>query len=394
LASHHYFKSRRKFIAVEEWRYQIVDQVNVNHYLGIVEKVLIITDVDFWQQGAGHRMRIANLIRYIRDYVDLTVVFVGTLAIDEEQRIKDSLKGNFINLDSGNNPSMEEIGMQLNQLVANQIFSTVIIEYIHNTYFLKYLNLDNTQVVLDAHDIISDRTEDFRKYNYQSQIFEMPKDIEFQLFDIYDYILVLCEPDLLKINSELGEDKALLCPHPVPVSQRKIRDEVKRISFVASEYIPNIDAINFFISECWPAIFRENTQVMLTIYGNVGKKITITPNQNIVIKGYVADLNEVYEESDIIINPVRFGAGLKIKNVEALANGLPLITTSHGARGLEKGVGEAFLIADTSVEFINHLQQLILNRDLRYQLGANASLFVNEYFSVVRCFEPLLNIIT
>jgi len=66
-----------------------------------------------------------------------------------------------------------------------------------------------------------------------------------------------------------------------------------------------------------------------------------------------------------IINPIRFGAGLKIKNVEALAHGLPLVTTTHGSRGIEAGVNNAFLYGDEAGEFIQAMASNIESVKLR-----------------------------
>ena len=74
------------------------------------------------------------------------------------------------------------------------------------------------------------------------------------------------------------------------------------------------------------------------------------------IKSKIDDLNVLYgRKADLIINPVQLGGGLKIKNVEALANGLPLITTPEGANGLEDGINNAFLLANTTEEWIESI---------------------------------------
>ncbi|NRB47195.1 MAG: glycosyltransferase family 4 protein [Saprospiraceae bacterium] len=58
--------------------------------------------------------------------------------------------------------------------------------------------------------------------------------------------------------------------------------------------------------------------------------------------GYVPNLQSIFNDIDIMINPVQMGAGLKIKSVEAMANGLPLVTTTHSATGLMKAKGKGF----------------------------------------------------
>ena len=98
---------------------------------------------------------------------------------------------------------------------------------------------------------------------------------------------------------------------------------------------------------------------------------------------------EVYVISDIIINPVTFGGGLKIKNVEALCNGLPLVTTSVGAEGLEQGVGTAFHVCDTSDAMTETLCRLIGDAALRTRMSAQAHRCAREHFTEERAYGAL-----
>ncbi|MGZ3998994.1 MAG: glycosyltransferase family 4 protein [Mucilaginibacter sp.] len=284
-------------------------------------------------------------------------------------------------------------GRRLAKLLKDRVFDAVIIEYIHSSYFLNFLN-GEPKVILDVHDIISERAEEFKKFNYAGALYELPAATELEILKVYDQVMVLCQPDQQKLSGLLGEDKVLLCPHPVTVTPHAARDEVKNISFIASAYLPNRDAVNTFIKDCWPAVAKQLPGLTLSIYGTVCSSVEKTGAPNIELRGFVPDLNAIYEEADIMINPVRFGAGMKIKNAEALAHGLPLITTSHGARGLEAAQGSAFLVADTPESFIEAILSLSGNKALRKQLSESALTFIAEEFSVQRCFAPLVSAIT
>lgn len=356
-----------------------------------MQQVLLITDINFWVMGAGHRMRIYNLVDYLVNHVQLTVLFIGADDLDHNFALPNSMSQVcFLPVKNLTNATMEQTGSYVSDLLKDRNFDTIIVEYIHNTFLLNYLNLDNATTILDAHDLISERTEEFKKFNYKS-LFEMSKEFEFQVFDIYDYVMVLCEPDQEKINSFFDYPKALLCAHSSGIYHHAVRPSVSNIGFIASEYDPNIDAIHFFIENCWPSVI-EKYNVTLSIYGNICLKIKAA-GKGIDLKGYVRDLDEIYKSVDIVINPVRFGAGLKIKNIEALANGKPLITTSHGARGLEMAKGKAFLTADEPVPFFDALSSLIDNTDYRIQLSSNAHNFIKENFSADIAFAPLLEVI-
>jgi glycosyltransferase involved in cell wall biosynthesis len=243
------------------------------------------------------------------------------------------------------------------------------------------------------HDIISERAMEFKKFNYAGQLYELNAETELAMLEVYDHVIAICIPDKEKLDGMLDPAKVLLCPHPVEQVSHSLREQVQYIVFVASAYLPNRDGINHFIRECWPIVSAKFPHVLLTIYGTVCAWVDLAGNQNISLKGFVPDLANIYESADIAINPVRFGAGMKIKNIEALANGIPLVTTMHGARGLESITDKGFLVANGFSEFTEILLSMIGDLNLRQTLSDNGRKFVEQYFSVENCFNPLLQII-
>lgn len=199
--------------------------------------------------------------------------------------------------------------------------------------------------------------------------------------------------DFKKVRGVINNRKLLVVPHPCNVSPQLIREQVSVISFVASSYLPNVEAINWFLEDVWTTI--NNPAIKLHIYGHVGRFLNPRDydRENIVLFDFVPDTAAIYTATDIVINPVRAGSGLKIKNVEALANGLPLITTTHGSSGLEQGEG-AFIIADSAVEFANAIEKLVSSLIERQTLALKAIEFARSNFYAEKCFKPLLDIIT
>ena len=107
--------------------------------------------------------------------------------------------------------------------------------------------------------------------------------------------------------------------------------------------------------------------------------------------GQVEALEEAYALSDVIINPVYFGTGLKIKSIEALGYAKPLVTTPIGAEGLEAGANEAFLIADTADEFAQSIIEVFSDDQLREDLSNNAYDFAKQWNQI--CLEALMTLL-
>lgn len=356
-----------------------------------MKKVLLLTDVNFWERSSGNRARIYSLVEFLSKHVNLTVVNTGPAPENIESLLRTEFKSEFHVLEKIKYLNSNGYGRRLQKLLKNRQFDAIIIEYIHSSYFLNFLEDDGAKIILDAHDIISDRTRDFKQFNYQGALYEMSEKTEIEILNVYDHIIAICEPDFEKIKKMTGSDKALLCPHPATTVLHPFRSCVKNIVFVASAYLPNADAINLFLENCWTTI-SEKYDVHLNIYGSVCGLIKTNGYQQVSLNGFVPEINDIYKEADIVINPVRFGAGLKIKNVEALANGIPLITTPHGARGLEAGINDAFLIADNPQEMIGAIESLISHPEIRRKLGKQAHEFIKDRFSPEKCFSPLLGL--
>jgi glycosyltransferase involved in cell wall biosynthesis len=83
----------------------------------------------------------------------------------------------------------------------------------------------------------------------------------------------------------------------------------------------------------------------------------------------VADVSDAYDASDIVIVPIRFGTGLKIKTIEALGRAKPTISTSVGAEGLEMARGKAMCVADEPEAFADAILQLVENGPQRRALS-------------------------
>ena len=94
--------------------------------------------------------------------------------------------------------------------------------------------------------------------------------------------------------------------------------------------------------------------------------------------GEFDDADQIYAVADVVISPILFGTGLKIKNVEALAYAKPLVTTPVGAEGLEGGAHSAFRVGTDSKEFAQHVIELLTNYDLRRHMSQNAYTFVRK----------------
>lgn len=101
-------------------------------------------------------------------------------------------------------------------------------------------------------------------------------------------------------------------------------------------------------------------------------------NPNILFTGYVRDVKEYLYSCTAFICPLRIAGGTRLKILEAMAAGIPVVSTSIGAEGLNITPNENILIADTPEEFAEATIELLRNQELREKIAQNARIFVEE----------------
>lgn len=130
--------------------------------------------------------------------------------------------------------------------------------------------------------------------------------------------------------------------------------ERKSLVYVGSmDYHANVDAVVHFVEHAWPAIAAEHPDLTLKIVGrNPGPAVkALAERTRVVVTGSVPDVRPYYREALASIVPLRVGGGTRLKILEAMASGTPVVSTTLGAEGLKVTAGQDLLIAETAGEF-------------------------------------------
>lgn len=161
-------------------------------------------------------------------------------------------------------------------------------------------------------------------------------------------------------------------------------DNRKDLLFVGSfGHKPNVDGVLWFIDEVFDKIKEEIPNVKLNIVGsNPSDEILQLQSENINVLGFISDeeLSNLYKSTRVVVAPLRFGAGMKGKVVEALYNKCPIITTSIGAEGINN-LNNAITIADDAETFAQKVIELYLNKELNEKNSNNSFKIIENQFS-------------
>lgn len=151
--------------------------------------------------------------------------------------------------------------------------------------------------------------------------------------------------------------------------------------FASMDWIPNQEAVDWFLENCWKQIYSVVHDCKLVIAGrNMPQRYFKMNEPNVLVVANVANSKDFYNQHDIMIVPLLSGSGLRIKIIEGMSYGKAIVSTSVGAEGINVTPGENILIANTPLEFSSAVIDLLNNNDKRHKLEVEAQKFAEKEF--------------
>lgn len=203
-------------------------------------------------------------------------------------------------------------------------------------------------------------------------------------FDCCTTVSVDDQHSLMKANPRL---KVEVIPNGVDIVQYQQlnlpkENELPSIMFIGNmAYPPCVDAVLYFCREIFPYIMRSNRVVDFWIVGrDPPAEVLELAGDRVHVTGRVEDVVPYYRQSTVCVVPLRAGGGTRLKILEAMALGRPVVTTTIGCEGLDVIDGVHLLIADTPEKFAEKTLSLLSDRQLSQDICANArKLVVTKY---------------
>lgn len=370
------------------------------------KKILLITPFPFYPLTGGNRVRLHNLITAMRDMGhEITCIHLQQEDADQgymqqllESRIYTipvvnssrnvSCKNSFIdtvrnvlavkrrypkNIDTLYDRSVwdkiAEIGRTVNPDV-------VMAQYVFCSKALESFG-SKTLKVIDTHDVFGDRHNIYRTLKLTPIWHSFRKHDEAAGLSRADIVIAIQKNDALYFSNLLPEKKIITVGHLTCLNRLPQKQSSFDMLYVGSRAFFNRYSVQWFLDKVFPKILGNYPQSRLILVGRICPYIKDRPG---VIKlGVVPSYEEIYQKASIVINPVRGGTGLKIKNIEALGYAKALVTTSNGALGLEDGAYESFLVADKPGDFSDHVIRLFSDPSFREALSQKAYTFAENW---------------
>ncbi len=303
------------------------------------------------------------------------------------------------------NYTTEEMKQALAALLKEQSFDLVQVESVHLMNYLPTIRGVNQKsiVICDWHNVesellkqYSDREQSFARRKYARRTARLMNEAEQRALDRFDAHVVVSEEDAERLRAMKSSARIFVVENGVEASYyRDNRDESiarNRIVFVGSmDYHANIDAATHFAQNVWPIVHKNNPNRIFTIVGRDPSAAVreLSSIAGVEVTGSVPDLRPFYREAVVAVVPLRVGGGSRLKILEAMAAGVPVVSTKLGAEGLKVTHRENILLADDDRDLAEKIDVMIADATLRSKIIANARALVTERYDWSRLGESL-----
>lgn len=223
-------------------------------------------------------------------------------------------------------------------MLVNTIFSANVLE----------AKPARTHSLVITHDVMHQRAASLEARGMRVAP-RVSKSEEAELLNRFDAIIAISEEDAVEFRRLSTRPVHVVCP-PIASRESSRSANPKHCVFIGSGSTHNVDGMAWFFDSIWPRVLAHEPQARIELIGAICNSIDAAAPA--VIKHFIVeDVGPAIESAAFAINPLCAGSGLKIKMLDYLAHGLPVITTTVGATGLQRTGTEPFVVCDDPTEF-------------------------------------------
>ena len=250
----------------------------------------------------------------------------------------------------------------------------------------------NATIIVDSVDVHYLREQEAARLGkLDCAVPVLTKVTELGVYSRADVTIVVSEPERQILEAE-GVTRCVIVPNIVELVARTIRPRDPKVLFVGGfDHAPNAAAVHWFHDEIWPHVRRDLPDAEWIIAGSKVPPdvLAMHGRDGVNVVGFVASTGPWLELTQVSVAPLTFGGGMKGKVSEALAAGVPVVTTRWGAQGFEEGEGTAFLQAEEPLEFARAVVSLLRDEGLCARIGEAGRVLAQRLCSVDAA-EPAL----
>ncbi|WP_176086423.1 glycosyltransferase [Martelella sp. HB161492] len=237
------------------------------------------------------------------------------------------------------------LGENIRILCARYDIDVVICSYIFQSKLLEFVP-EHVLKIIDTHDKTGDRYDMLRKNKQKLEFFCRSPEEEGRYLRRADYVVARRREDAEYFNAVSGLDNAVVIPHfEEPRFSARTFSSLKHVGLVASANRIDLDLMLEFLKSLEKSLQGRPCPFKVHIAGQVKDMVGELPQKDaayfaaghVTMHGFVRNIADFYALVDVVVSPVTMGTGINGKTVQAMAFGMPLLTTAAGSQGIETG---------------------------------------------------------
>jgi len=392
------------------------------------KKILILSPIFPLPLKSGGHVRIFNLIKYLSDHFEISLL--SLISVGEEKYIHEMMPfcsrvetipvkfydHQFLKAISLVKPSQilrtlkrgfqwtfgipfhicrfyhPGVVQKLEEMVGKDHYDVVHAIYSQMApYLIRAKALDrNIKSILDDIDLFF--VVKYREYLTQKGLARFFYSLEYKRIRDYvartwprfDGITVMSMEDKEKLLSLKPNLSISVVPNGVDTDYFRPLNHPKanrKLVFVGgSHHYPNVDALSYFCENIFPLIRQEMKDVSLTVIGEFSRNLIPKGDHEIQFTGYVEDIRPYLKDCSLNIVPLRIGGGTRLKILEAMALGIPTVSTSIGCEGIEAEKDREIIIADDPQGFAKGIKTVLGDEVLHQTLARNGRDLIEQKY--------------
>jgi polysaccharide biosynthesis protein PslH len=293
---------------------------------------------------------------------------------------------------------------KLTEILQRETFDIIQIEGLFMCAYIPVLRkLSNARIVLRAHNVehliwerhIVHETRRLMRWYYRLQNRRL-RAFEHKALEQVDALVPITASDG-PVFTRMGFTKPMQpCITGVAAADFREGSESEEKPFTvfyigSMDWLPNREAVTWFIHNCWEKVREKVPQASLVIGGRgMPLQLFHLNKPHIQIVEHVEDASEFFHAHEVMIVPLLSGSGLRIKIIEGMAYGRAIVSTTIGAEGINYRNGENIIIADSADSFAAAVAELLLDREKRLKIAASARSFALREFDNAKVVGSLV----
>lgn len=283
-------------------------------------------------------------------------------------------------------------GMQqaIDDLCVTESFDVIQVE---SSFLCTFRFPRDARLVIDEHNIESELFHRMSK-NERSLPRRVFNGVEYRRFRRFeqacwqraDACVVTSDREVQAVRTRAPNTPVAVVPNAVDLdyfSYSRNPSEAQTVIFTGTlNYRPNLDAARYLIDDVWPLVRRRCPEATLTLTGRKdGVDTRSLAKPGVQLLGEVPDIRPHVSAAAVVAVPIRIGAGTRLKVLEALAMGKPIVSTTVGCEGVAVRDGEHLMIADDAVAFAERILEVFADSSLQDALGRAGRRLVEARYS-------------